>query len=340
MSHDYFRLLAFPVEILDYIFQEMEYTDLPPVLRVNHDFYTIAARILYRIIDLLPTTRVERSIACLKSLRNHPTNALLVRKLSIDWSNHRILANSFRLLRDTLTLLTNLRHLSIELSPKDNQFSLAWVLHGLRSRLKTLGTSIRCDPQLAEILETQPDLVELCLRGFPTKQPFVILESAMPNLRSFRAVHAGPSVISAVVKGRPVEGVSLSMFVEDGVLPLESLTLSTRPIKRLTIMSLDSQLAPDKLLPEVACRHPHLEALHIVVLMACFDLIMLKNSAPSLKRFSDLRYLTFMAAGSASVEDEGEIAHSWSKACPTLRTIILPKGKVWFERDGKWSCCG
>lgn len=66
----------------------------------------------------------------------------------------------------------------------------------------------------------------------------------------------------------------------------------------------------------------------------------LQESGPSLKKFSDLRYLTFMAAGSASIEDEGEIARSWSKACPTLRTIILPKGKVWFERDGQWTCCG
>lgn len=47
-----------------------------------------------------------------------------------------------------------------------------------------------------------------------------------------------------------------------------------------------------------------------------------------------------MTAGLASIEDEGEIARLWSKACPTLRTIILPKGKVWFERDGKWTCCG
>ncbi len=66
----------------------------------------------------------------------------------------------------------------------------------------------------------------------------------------------------------------------------------------------------------------------------------LQESGPSLAKFSDLRYLTFMAAGSSSIEDEGEIARTWSKACPTLRTIILPKGKVWFERDGKWSCCG
>ncbi|KAF9555928.1 hypothetical protein CPC08DRAFT_711601 [Agrocybe pediades] len=30
-------------------------------------------------------------------------------------------------------------------------------------------------------------------------------------------------------------------------------------------------------------------------------------------------------------DEEGEIAKMWHKACPTLRTIILPKGKVWFK---------
>ena len=66
----------------------------------------------------------------------------------------------------------------------------------------------------------------------------------------------------------------------------------------------------------------------------------LQESSPLLSMFSGLRYLTFMAGVSSSTADEEEIAALWSKACPTLRTIILPKGKVWFEREGKWTCCG
>ncbi|KAI1789905.1 hypothetical protein LXA43DRAFT_974021 [Ganoderma leucocontextum] len=339
MDHAYFRLLsrALPVEILDCIFQELDPHHLPPLLRANHDFHTIGTRILYRIIPEMP---ISRCIHCLKALCRSPTNAALVRKLSIDWSQHRVVSNLFRLLRDALTHLTSIRHLSVELSPHDNHYGLAWVLAGVCTPLKTLGTSIRCDVQLAEVLETQPALVELCLRGFQTKQGFSLSDGAMPLLRSFRTVHAGPSVISEVVRGRPVEGVSLSMFLEDGCQPLDSLRLSTRPIKRLTIMSLDSTLAPTVLLPEIAKRLPELEALHVVVLMALFDTRTLQDSGPCLSKFADLRYLTFMAAGSASIEDEGEIARTWSKACPTLRTIILPKGKVWFERDGKWTCCG
>ncbi|KAJ2994582.1 hypothetical protein NUW54_g7527 [Trametes sanguinea] len=136
MKAGYFRLMAFPVEIQDCIFQELEVHELPIVLRVNSHFNAIATRILYRIIPELP---IRRCIACLKVLCSNPANAALVRKLSIDWSNHRVVANLFRLLRDTLTHLTSLRHLSIELSPQDNHYSLAWVLHGCRSRLRTPG---------------------------------------------------------------------------------------------------------------------------------------------------------------------------------------------------------
>jgi len=34
--------------------------------------------------------------------------------------------------------------------------------------------------------------------------------------------------------------------------------------------------------------------------------------------------------------DEADIAKQWHRACPTLKTIILPKGKVWFQnaQDG------
>ena len=269
-DHAFFRLLAFPVELLDLIFQELDLDQLPPLLRVSSFIHNIASRVLYRIIPELP---IQRSITCLKSLSATPANALLVRRLSIDWSQHRVVSNLFRLLRDTLTHLANLRHLSIELSPQDNHYSLAWVLRGVRAPLRTLGTSIRCDAQLAEVLDEQRDLTELCLRGFPTKQSFLVADDAMPRLRSFRAVHAGPSVIAAVVRGRPVEAVSLSMFTEDGCEPLDALVQSAAPVKRLTIMSLDRTLAPNVLLPEIARRLPSLEALHVVVLMALFDTV-------------------------------------------------------------------
>lgn len=66
----------------------------------------------------------------------------------------------------------------------------------------------------------------------------------------------------------------------------------------------------------------------------------LDSAAPSLSKFKKLQYLTFMAGGfSGEGDDVGEaaIAAHWAEACPTLRTIILPQGKVWFQKDKVWS---
>lgn len=62
-------------------------------------------------------------------------------------------------------------------------------------------------------------------------------------------------------------------------------------------------------------------------------------SAPLLEGFVGLRYLTFMASGDSCYEldDEATVAERWANACPTLTTIILPKGRVWFAgRTGGW----
>ncbi|OBZ72822.1 hypothetical protein A0H81_07048 [Grifola frondosa] len=327
--------VIFPVEILDYIFQELDHSHLTALLRVSSFFHAIAARILYRVI---PELSLARCVRCLKTICANPRIALLVHKLSVNWTECIGVGNLFRLLHRALGRLTFLRHLSVELSQHDNHFSLGWMLSSCRAPLQTLGTSIRCDESLAEFLNGQSCLTELSLRGFQTRQPFILSPTAMPKLTSFRAVHAGSPVLSEVIRGRPVEGVSLSLFMEDGYKPLDTLMLSSRPIKRLTIMSLDNT-PPNVLLPEVARRLPELEALHIVVLMAQYDIHVLQESSATLSKFSGLRYLTFMAAGSVTLEDEREITELWHKACPSLKTIILPKGKVWFEREGKWTCC-
>ncbi|GBE85675.1 hypothetical protein SCP_0801970 [Sparassis crispa] len=286
-----------------------------------------------------PVGGVLTDFAHESTLATNQENAALVRKLSIDWTHHRVLGNLFRLLRHALEQLTSLHTLSVELSPDDNHFNLAWIFPERTFSLRTLSTSVRCDAPLARFLETQPRISELSLRGFQTSQPFNLNPSALPMLTSFRVVHAGTPVLSVVLKDRPIEGVSLSLFPDDGFLPLDTLRLPSRPIKRLTIMSLDST-PPNVLIPEVSVRLPRLEALHVVVLMAQYDYPMLQNSGPLLSHFSELRYLTFMSAVTATLDDEQEIAKLWHKACPTLKTIILPRGKVWFEREGKWTCCG
>jgi hypothetical protein len=62
-------------------------------------------------------------------------------------------------------------------------------------------------------------------------------------------------------------------------------------------------------------------------------------SSPLLEAFDGLRSLTFMATGASCYEldDEAKVAEHWARACPTLTTIILPKGRVWFAGSaGRW----
>jgi len=158
-----------------------------------------------------------------------------------------------------------------------------------------------------------------------------------------------------------VEGVSLSLFSEHGYRALEVLAQTSTPVRRLTILIIDAS-APNELFPQLAAHLPHLEALHIVALVQQYNLVCVLSSslfcrscgytraewrgqdtllasAPMLEAFAGLRFLTFMASGVSCYEldDEATVAECWARACPTLTTIILPKGRVWFASSaGRW----
>ncbi|KXN92811.1 hypothetical protein AN958_05591 [Leucoagaricus sp. SymC.cos] len=133
---------------------------------------------------------------------------------------------------------------------------------------------------------------------------------------------------------------------------LSALSLTSKPLTRLSVMSFDPN-APHFIFSELSTRFPDLEALHIVVLMAEVTAPMLLDWGEYLAGFRRLKYITFMAAlggeedgGEREEIDERRIAKVWHSSCPTLKTIILPQGKVWFEgsktddenEDGDWKC--
>ncbi|KZT65669.1 hypothetical protein DAEQUDRAFT_676377 [Daedalea quercina L-15889] len=327
--------MVFPIEMLELILQELEQGHLPCVLRANSTLHNVGVRVLYRSIPHLP---VARSIACLKVLSSNTTLATLVRELRIGWSDSRVTGNLLRLLRGALQQLRNLRSLFVELSPHDNHFSHAWVFDDAPYKLRAFATSTRCDSTLARLLEQQPLIRELQLRGFQTNLPFVLSPPALPRLESFRCTHAGAAAMAEVLRGRPVESLSISLFADEGFDPLDTLRLPSVPLKRLTLMALD-ELPATKLLHEVSARVTELEALHIVVLLSHYSYESLLEAGPALSNFKNLRYLTVMSGLGSTVSDDPEIAKEWHKHCPTLKTIILPEGQVWFEREGAWSCC-
>ncbi|KAI0791402.1 hypothetical protein C8Q75DRAFT_792581 [Abortiporus biennis] len=342
---------SLPVEVLELICKQLPESSLPAVILSSRFLHSIALHILYR--DLQPRVpgsmiQLLKVLASSPSHLDFPTPSAFVRSLNLDLTRHKLTSNFLRLLNQALRTLTSLNSLNLEFSIHENYHPISWCLDKVPFQLTFFSTSLLCDGVLSNFLETQPLIHELCLRGFQAGPPntiFSLSPTALPSLVTFRAVHAGVSILKDVIRGRPVEQVSLSLFSEEGFLPLDALQLSLKAIKRLTIMSLD-YAPPNVLLPEIASRLPDLEALHIVVLMASVDHITLLESAPLLTVFSHLKYLTFMASTLSSTStlmspvfiNDLDIAKKWSKACPTLQTIILPKGKVWFKRDNNWTC--
>jgi hypothetical protein len=75
-----------------------------------------------------------------------------------------------------------------------------------------------------------------------------------------------------VIATRPVEGISLSLFSEHGYHALRVLAQTSTPVRRLTILIVDTS-APNELFPQLAAHLPHLEALHIVALVQQYDLV-------------------------------------------------------------------
>ncbi len=99
---------------------------------------------------------------------------------------------------------------------------------------------------------------------------FTLSPSALPHLKSFNAIHAGPSIIHTIMQGRSVEIASIPLFPERGILTLDALESGRVPLKRLSVISFDPG-APEFLFEELAKRFKDLEALHLVLLMADYS---------------------------------------------------------------------
>ncbi|KAF9221108.1 hypothetical protein BS17DRAFT_785922 [Gyrodon lividus] len=322
-----------PIETLELVLEHVSRNDLVPVLTTSSVIHKVAARVLYRTNLSVAAKQATLLVGTLAQNDLYPP---FVRQIKLDWSENILTANFLRLLNRTLKRLKHLSLLSLEFSSHDNMSNMAWFLEGCTFSLNTFMTSMRCEPLLVRFLETQNSIVEVCLRGFNPACTLPLPPHALPRLAHFRTVLSSPCVTADFVRDRPIESVSMSLCPRDAGISLDAILLSSRPVKRLTVMSFDVE-QPAALVNEIATRLPGLEALHAVVLMTHYSLELLVEMAPSLSQFRALKYLTFMAPGAqTSVDDEKRVVTLWHKACPTLKTIILPKGIVWGHVNGGW----
>jgi hypothetical protein len=211
-------LTTLPLELIDHILSFLSWpNDLYSLLFVKKFLSPIAERTLYRNIGDLPA---QRAVRLLLSLANAPApRCELVKSLSLDFSDNRVLFALELLIARVLRLLPRLRSLNVEVSIHENRHrALAWIFpRDAPFRLTSFATSIRfvsptffflradhvmlrLDQDLATFLESQPEIRDLSLRGIPayTSDPFTIPRSALPHLESFRSVHVDPDTLGEV----------------------------------------------------------------------------------------------------------------------------------------------
>ncbi|KAF8804074.1 hypothetical protein BYT27DRAFT_7194799 [Phlegmacium glaucopus] len=350
------RVSILPVEVLDNILRFLTRNELISLLPVNKFFYAISARQLYHTITL---RCARQSIALFQTILNNATVPPLVRSLDIELSNSHPLKAFYCLFQKVLQRLPALVALFLDF-PKCH--SPLWIFQGCTFSLKSFTTSMYCTLPLAQFLDTQPSITDLTLRGFQSdnlsmlpfldipdsgtkeEEQFKLKPTSLPKLTHFNAIHAGAPVIQAVVEDRPVEVVSIPLFPSLSMDSLLALKSSSVPMRRLSLISFDPE-APHFLFQVLSDGFAQLEALHVVFLMTDYTKELLEQSGNLLRHFKSLKYITFMAASGdeTTAIDESVIAKQWHSSCPTLKTIILPKGRVWFQgtedkTNPDWDC--
>lgn len=244
-----------PIEVLDKIFRGLpKLHDQYHILFVNSVFFQISFRILYHTIGSLAPSKL---ITLLKTLCRNERYPPLVKNLDIDLADKHLTGNFHRLLNEALRRLHNLVSLNTAI---DHHISL---FEGCIFSLNHYSTTSASDSALASFLQKQPRLTELCLRS-KLLPSFKLPQLALPSLHHIRVQRSTPSRVAHLIRGRPVEDISLFTSTEQMIESLDSLTLSSTPMRRLSMIFYESPM-PAEIFTQAALRVPELEALHIVI---------------------------------------------------------------------------
>lgn len=365
-----------PIEVINNVCQRLHICDLANLVRANSILNVVGTRQLYHTIGV--EMHPVRLLQCMISLDRSADLPLLVRTFEVNLVNNLPTRTYYLLLERILKKMVSLTTLVVEL-PKHHSPTWALPMPPLSTassksssrifRLHSFTTSMHCKSSLARFLDSQPEITELTLRGInsdlynlttlsplaaflvPQPSQFILLPTSLPKLSHFNAVHAGPTVIRNIISSRPVTHMSIPILPSQTMDTLSALSSSSKPLMKLTVMSFDPT-ALQYLFPELSKRFMELESLNIVALMAEVTATMLLQWGVYLVGFKKMKYITFMAAlegdsnGGETKEkiDEKKIAQVWHSSCPTLQTVILPHGKVWFEatstddEKSNWKC--
>lgn len=238
-----------PFDILLYILDYVQHSDLPALCRVSKTLHDCASNILYRNISAVNILDV-----C-NTLSRSPGLAARVKHFELTLaSREKIIGeeSEFALVGNALRFMTRLRSLKLTMGEAYSD-----ILALCTAQIQSFQCSFRCNQNLMRFLHSQPDLTTLKL--WRDLEGHCVLSTCLPKLTK---LDAPMSWLTTLIPGRPVKEV---VFYERSRLAIPTIDItflvsSLSPIRTLAVGS-PSLLALS--LSQIASILPALEKLTI-----------------------------------------------------------------------------
>ena len=215
-----------PIDILLYILDYAQHSDLPALCRVSKTFHDCASNILYRDISVVNIPDV-----C-KTLSQSPGLARRVKHFELTPASRGKnvgVESEYELIGNALRSMTSLRSLKLTVGEAHPD-----ILALCTAQIQSFQCSYRCNQNLIRFLHSQPDLSTLKL--WCDLEGHYGLSTCLPKLTK---LDAPMSWLSALIPGRPVKEV---IFHERSRLAIPTIDItylvsSLSPIRTLAIGS-------------------------------------------------------------------------------------------------------
>ncbi|KAF9442668.1 hypothetical protein P691DRAFT_677518 [Macrolepiota fuliginosa MF-IS2] len=362
-----------PNEILATIFAHLEHPALALVARVSRRFNAVAEYRLYSLVVIADVLSEQNSLpqgtlCWYYAMLNRPHLADSVRRLQIRWTTESqsqsppspFLLDVCNRLSLIIRLLVGLEHLELFLGPA-NYVSLPQenihaieraVYHCILPALRfcSLGAEYTKGIQpytvhITSFLCHTPSLRHFRLSDHHSSLSVPSAPHALPSLQTFRGSAA---TAASLLPGRPVHYISLigqdSDVSQDN---LQRMTFTTTPIRSLDLSAISARPV---LLRNVSGYLPTLERLRIRLALrhtlhyALSGITLLVGLSSVLGAFPNLIYLDLsptLEGGRANAADEQVLCTEYSRACPSLRTIVFPSQMEWIQDESnQWHMIG
>ncbi|KAL4074039.1 hypothetical protein J3A83DRAFT_4090783 [Scleroderma citrinum] len=325
-----------PTELILEIIKFLGPPDLANMLRVNRTVQLIAETELYKNPEPTPL----RVIPCLKMLVTHSNLSSITRRLVLcDLTRNFDMCGSYlSLLSRALHSMPALKDLILLL---DGPY--AKYLHGCPFRLHSLRTTLTWDLDLVKWMDEQYELSDAMFGG-----PFVKGTVLLPNaLGKISQISATPLILAAVVPGRPVRGVEISLLqpelMDDDIVwtTFRILSFSTGPVSSVQMIAdVSNPIKVLSVLNAIPKCMSRLDSFALYGGRGTFTLDLAGSLTTFVSGFQYLRSITLISrTPDGALLDQTTLrglVGTLHASCPTLECISFI-GSVWvFDSQHGW----